>query len=73
MSRLKEVLKTHGIKQRDLAAAIGTTESTVSRIVNGEQGMDVEVAGEIADALQKLTGRPWMVDELIRRREGAAA
>lgn len=72
MSKLKEALRTNRIKQRDLASAIGCTESAMSRMVNGEQGIDLSVAAAIVDALTKMTGRTWLVDELIRREEAAA-
>lgn len=72
MSRLKEVLKAHGITQKELAEATGTTESTISRLISGDVRLRVETATGIAKALTQLTGRPWSLDELVGNGEAAA-
>ena len=44
--------RLRGIKQIDLANAIGTTPSTLSRIESGDIGLSVKAAERIARALR---------------------
>ena len=52
MSRIKEFLKENGIKQKELAAYLGVTEPSVSRMVNG-------VNNPSEDNLRKIMENPY--------------
>lgn len=49
--RLNEVLSLQHMSQKDLAKAIGTTETSVSRYISGERIPKITTAAKIADIL----------------------
>jgi transcriptional regulator with XRE-family HTH domain len=49
--RLKEVLKQKGISGKSLAETVGITETSLSRIINGDQQPRFELLLQIAEAL----------------------
>ena len=51
-NRLAEMLKNKGMKQKDLADALGVSEVTVSRWLSGERKLSMETVEKIADVLQ---------------------
>ncbi|MBW4466223.1 MAG: helix-turn-helix domain-containing protein [Pegethrix bostrychoides GSE-TBD4-15B] len=53
-SALRQVLEAHGINQNQLATAMGTDRSNVSRWVSGERDPLAEVVPEIRVALERL-------------------
>jgi len=48
---LRALLSSHNVSQKELAEKIGTTETSMSRYVNGERKPNIEVAVKIANAL----------------------
>jgi transcriptional regulator with XRE-family HTH domain len=46
--RMQQLLRAHGVTQSALAAAIGTTPATISRIAAGKAGLTVEMAHRLA-------------------------
>lgn len=63
-SALGEVLKAAGVKQLDLARALGARPETVSRWVRGHQVPD----GESVGLLLLFINRPSTLKKLRRRR-----
>ena len=51
-NRLAEKLKSKGMKQKDLADALGVSEVTVSRWLSGERNPSMETVEKIANALE---------------------
>jgi len=49
--RLKEILKQKGISGKSLAETVGITETSLSRIINGDQQPRFELLLQIAKAL----------------------
>lgn len=70
--RLADLLKWRHMTQRDLAAATGLTEGTISRYVSGTREPKAIIAAKIAKALnvspQELLGNPtdYEVDNAVR-------
>ena len=56
MNNLKELLKRAGIKQIVFARQIGVSQASISDMANGKQGMTVEMAIAIANALGVTVG-----------------
>ncbi len=50
--RIKQLRKSSGLSQAELASAAGMTQSTVSRIENGTIALDADSAARIAAALK---------------------
>lgn len=50
-SRLKQILVEKQVLQQDLADKIGVAESSISRYINTNRKIDVEIAYNIAKAL----------------------
>ena len=63
-SMLHEYLNCYKITQKDLAAASGCTEATISRVINGQHAGNIKIWLLIADALG------CSVDDLIRLEKG---
>ena len=59
---LKEILREKGIKQADMAKAIGLTPQAVSLIVNGKQVVDEVLQIKIADFLEVSVGEVFIND-----------
>lgn len=55
---LKQAIFAAGLKQKDIAAEIGVSEVTLSRIVNGLHAPD-RTRAKIADALGKTVEDLW--------------
>ena len=51
-NRLAEMLKNKGMKQKDLADALGVSEVTVSRWLSGERKLSIETVEKIANVLE---------------------
>ena len=49
--RLDEALAICGMKQKDLAKAMGMTEATISRYICGKRTPDIATAAKMADML----------------------
>jgi transcriptional regulator with XRE-family HTH domain len=50
--RLAAVLRLKGIKQTDLAEELGITQTAVSKIINGSQYLDFDLAVKACDILE---------------------
>lgn len=53
-NRLAEKLKSKGMKQKDLADALGVSEVTVSRWLSGERNPSMRTVEKIANALETI-------------------
>ena len=53
--RLKSILKSQGITQRDLSHRMNTTETTISRYVSGDRAPDIEAVVKLAQVLHVST------------------
>lgn len=54
--RLPQILKERGIKQADLADAMGVHKQTVSRLAGGVRQIDLETLAKLCDALDVQVG-----------------
>jgi plasmid maintenance system antidote protein VapI len=45
--KLKDYIALRGLKPTEAAAAIGISQSAISRFLNGERGFSLETAGKI--------------------------
>ena len=55
--RLKQLVEDAGLTQAELAAAVGMSEPTVSRLLSGQRGLKVEEAEAVLAVLRGRTGR----------------
>jgi len=55
--RLKQLVEDAGLTQAELAAAVGMSEPTVSRLLSGQRGLKVEEAEAVLAVLRERTGR----------------
>ncbi len=62
---LKQVLKTYGISQNQLAIAMGINPTNVSRWVSESRDPSAEAAFEIRQGLQKID--PAAAEEFVMR------
>lgn len=51
MENLRKLRKAKGLKQRELAALVGVTESTISQLENGKRDPSFELSLKLAEAL----------------------
>lgn len=51
LERIKKIRNLRGVKQEYIALQIGMSQSTYSKIENGNQKLTFEVIGKIANAL----------------------
>ena len=63
-SKLKQILDSRSIKQRELAEAVGVSEAVVSGWCKGIKVPSLETAGRIAKFLSIA------IDDLVEDREG---
>lgn len=47
--KLKELLRSRSVEQKELAEAVGRHETTISRIMAGDLEPSLKLAGRIAD------------------------
>ena len=67
---VKDIMTAHGKSVTDMAHIIGECPRTMNRSLVGDRRVDVEEMKEIAQALQRLTGKSWEhhAIEILRRR-----
>lgn len=63
-NRLKEILKTRGIKQDWLAEQIGVNRNTISNIINNKYKTYIDVAITIAECLNLKVDDIWYNDKI---------
>jgi hypothetical protein len=63
--RVRQTLRTFGVRQKVVAAALNVSESKVSRCLHEREPMSVEMLEAIRLQIEAKTGRPWTLDELV--------
>jgi transcriptional regulator with XRE-family HTH domain len=76
--RLSQIVRSQGLSQADLAADLGTTTATVSRILSGKQGLTLATAEKLAARMEVraawlLTGELPVRPDQSRSEAGEAA
>lgn len=64
---VRESIKRCGVKKGVIARQIGTTASSLSAWIQGRRHLKVAHVVALADALERLTGRRYSLDEMCGR------
>lgn len=73
MENLKPLMKAKGMNQRELAKAVGVTESTISQLINGKRKPSFELSLKLAEVLDcessdfvsTRTNRPGIAESFV--------
>jgi len=62
---VRKTLRAVGVRQKVVADALNVSESKVSRCLHERAPMHVDMLEAIRVEIEKKSGRPWTLDELV--------